>query len=162
MTRRAQKVYFEREPGSPAPLRWSGQRRVRFNEVDPMAIVWFGRYAIYFEEATAELCRRCGLSYGDFLRTGLRAPVATYHVDYLQPLHLDEEFTLSCSLIWNEGARLNSEYEIVKKDGSVAARGWTVQLFIDAATSEVCLITPPLLAACRHQWKAGHFKDLQA
>ena len=162
MTRRARRLYFEREPGSPAPLRLSLVRRVRFNETDPMGIVWFGRYALYFEEGAAELTRQCGLSYAEFVAAGLRAPVAEYHVDYLSPLHLDEVFALSCALIWNEGARLNTEYELIKADGSLAARAYTVQVFTDAAEGRVCLVTPPLLERCRECWKSGAFKGLQS
>jgi len=94
-----------------------------------MGIAWFGRFAIYFEEIAAELGRKCGLSYADFREAGLRAPIAEYHVDYVRPLVLDEEFTISASLIWNEGARLNTEYELTKADGTLAARGYTVQVF---------------------------------
>src|SRR5665811_387893 len=104
-------AYFCREVNAPPPIGVAVKRRVGFNEVDPMGIVWYGRYAVYFEEGAAELGRRCGLSYADFFGAGLRAPIAQYHVDYLRPLVLDEEFAIQCSLIWNEGARLNTEYE---------------------------------------------------
>ena len=107
------------------------------------------------------LCRRCGLSYQDFLTAGLRAPVASYHVDYILPLVLDEAFTVVALLVWNEGARLNIEYELVKADGTTAARAYTVQVFIGATDSRVCLLSPPLLERCRARWKVGEFTDLQ-
>jgi acyl-CoA thioester hydrolase len=127
-----------------------------------MGIVWFGRYAIYFEEAAAELGRLCGLSYADFVGAGLRAPVAEYHVDYLVPLRLDEEFTISAALIWNEGARLNTEYELINAGGVPAARAYTVQVFTDAIDGRVCLVTPPMLERCRARWLSGEFKGLQS
>lgn len=160
-TRRAKKVYFEREAGAPEPLRWAVQRVVRFNEVDPMGIVWFGRYPLFFEEGAAELGRRCGLSYPDFIEAGLMAPVASCHVDYLVPLMLDEAFTIVASLIWNEGARLNTEYELIKADGTTAARAYTVQVFIGAVDRRVCMVSPPMLERCRARWKAGEFRDLR-
>ena len=126
-----------------------------------MGIVWFGRYATYFEEGAAELGRRCGLSYTDFREAQLRAPIVQYHVDYLLPLHLDEEFVIACALIWNEGARLNTEYTLLKADGSTAIRGYTIQLFIGAADGQVCMVMPSLLERCRQRWRAGEFKDLQ-
>jgi acyl-CoA thioester hydrolase len=161
MTRRARNFHFRRETDAPSPIRLTVQRRVRFNEVDLMGVVWFGRYAIYFEEGAAELGRRCGLSYVDFYQAGLRAPIVEYHVDYLKPLLLDEEFTIVCTLVWDEGARLNTEYDLVKADGATAARAYTVQLFIRETDNQVCLVTPPLLERCRHRWRAGEFKDLQ-
>ncbi len=161
-TRRARKTYFERESGAPAPLRLKVERRVRFNEVDPMGIVWFGRYPLFFEEGAAELGRRCGLSYQDYIQAGLMAPVASYHVDYLVPLYLDETFSIVTSMIWTDGARLNTEYELVKPDGTTAARAYTVQVFISATDRRVCLVMPPLLENCRVRWKTGEYKDLQA
>ena len=162
MTRRARKVYFEREPGAPAPLQWDVRRRVRFSEVDALGIAWHGRYVGFFEEASAELGRRCGLSYRDFFEAGLYAPIVQLHVDYLQPLRLDEEFTIRGRLLWAEGARLNSEYELIKADGALAARGYTVQLFTLAESGLPCAVVPPLLAACRQRWQAGELKALQA
>jgi len=63
MRRRDKNTYFERIPGAPDPIVVEVKRRVRFNEADPMAIVWHGRYPLYFEEASEELGRKCGLSY---------------------------------------------------------------------------------------------------
>jgi acyl-CoA thioester hydrolase len=162
VSRRGRSVYFPREAGVPAPLHLTVNRRVRFNETDPMGIVWFGRYAHYFEEGAAELGRLCGLSYADFLAAGLRAPVAKYQVDYLQPLVLDECFTITTTLVWNEGARLNTEYDLAKENGTVVARACTVQVFTNAGDGQVCLVSPSLLERCRARWRAGEFKDLQA
>ncbi len=161
MSHRGRKPHFPTEAGAPSPLRFRVTRRVRFNETDPMGIVWFGRYPLFIEEGADELGRRCGLSYSDFLEAGLQGPVAQYHVDYLKPLTLNEEFTIVASLIWNEGARLNTEYELIKTDGTLAARAWTVQVFTEAQTGQVCFASPPMLERCRARWRAGEFKGLQ-
>ncbi|HAR45740.1 MAG: hypothetical protein A2X56_08460 [Nitrospirae bacterium GWC2_57_13] len=158
MRNRKAKVYFERVPGAPDPAVCEVKRRCRFSEVDAMAIVWHGRYATFFEEASAELGRKVGLSYRDFFESGLRAPIVEFHIDYLQPLYLDEEFIVRALLIWHEGARINTEYHIVKQDGTRAAGGYTVQLLVDAATGDPCYVTPDLLATCRDRWKAGAFR----
>jgi acyl-CoA thioester hydrolase len=162
MTRRERTVYFKSEPADPKPLCLRIKRRARFSEVDPMGIVWFGRYATYFEEGSTELGRVCGLSFKDFMDNNLRAPVAQCHIDYLQPIRLDEEFVISSTLAWNDGARLNTEYALLKGDGSIAIRGYTVQLFTNALDGQVCMTTPPLLERCRRRWLAGEFKELQS
>jgi acyl-CoA thioester hydrolase len=157
MKKRRNIPYFERVPGSPDPLVVEIKRRVRFNEADPMAIVWHGRYPLYFEEASEELGRRCGMSYQDFFEAGVRAPVVELHVDYFQPLFLDEEFTIKASLIWHEGSRMNTEYQLIKQNGSLATSGYMVQLFSDHRTNEAYLVSPKLLERCRERWKAGEF-----
>ena len=47
--RRIQKMTFPDLEGYPA-LSKTVTHRVGFSEVDPMHIVWFGRYAVFFEE----------------------------------------------------------------------------------------------------------------
>jgi acyl-CoA thioester hydrolase len=157
MRKRVKGVYFERVPGAPEPLVVEIKRRVRFNEADPMAIVWHGRYPLFFEESAEELGRRIGLSYKEYYEAGLRAPVIELHIDYFLPLFLDEEFTIRASLIWHEGSRLNTEYHLVKADGSIATSGYMVQLFTDHRTGEPYMVSPELLEKCRARWKAGEF-----
>jgi acyl-CoA thioester hydrolase len=161
MRRRACATHFARRPGTPAPLVWSVRQRVGFREVDAMAIVWHGRYAEYFEAAATELRRRCGLSYEDFLAARLRAPIVQLHVEYCSPLRLDEEIAICAALVWNEAARLDIEYAVKNGRGELAATGYTVQLFTDAATGQVCLVSPPLLERCRDRWRRGEFRHLQ-
>jgi len=157
MKTRRRKTYFERSPGSPEPIVVEVKRRVRFNEADPMAIMWHGRYSLLFEEASEEIGRRCGLSYKDFFEAGLRAPIVEFHVDYYKPLFLDEEFTIRASLIWHEGARMNTEFSLIKQDGSLATSGYTVQLFTDHRSGEPCIVSPEMLEQCRTRWRAGEF-----
>ena len=136
----------------------SVKRRVSFGEADVMGVAWHGRYSAYFEMASVELGKKCGLSYDDFRRENLRAPIVQFHVDYHSPLFLDEEFQITAKLIWDEGARLNTEFVILKCGGEVAATGYTVQMFTDGENGVPCMIIPPLLDKCRKRWKAGEFK----
>jgi acyl-CoA thioester hydrolase len=153
-------TYFKREEGAPAPLRCTVEHRALFGEVDAMAIVWHGNYARLFESASTELRRRIGLSYEDFYKAELRAPIVQLHVDYHQPLVLDEVARIQAELIWSDAARINIEYTVFKENGSVAATGYTVQLFTDRA-GQPCWIMPDLLARSQQQWKAGEFREFQ-
>lgn len=159
--RQKPKEYFQNIPGAPAPVSFEVKRRVSFNEVDIMGIVWYGQYAIYFEQAQTELGRRCGLSFQDYYATGLRAPIVKFHIDYYQPLMLDEEFTVRASYVWSEGAKLYIEYSVIKQDGSTATRGYTVQMFIDGKTNQPYIVSPELLEKLRKNWKEGKFKCLK-
>jgi acyl-CoA thioester hydrolase len=157
LRKRGSNSYFERIPGAPEPIVVEVKRRVRFNEADAMAIVWHGRYPLYFEEASEELGRKCGLSYPEYFEAGLRAPVIELHIDYLRPLFLDEEFTIRAALIWNEGSRLNTEYQLIKQDASIASTAYMVQLFTDEKTGAPLMVSPELLDRVRRKWAAGEF-----
>lgn len=157
--KRKKEPYFERIEDAPAPLVVAVRRRVHFSEVDPLAIVWHGRYPSFFEEGSEELGRLCGMSYRDFYEAGLRAPIAKLHIDYFKPLQLAEEFTIRTALIWNDASRLNTEYYLLKDDGSIATSGYTVQVFTYASSGDVCMVSPQILQKCRERWKAGEFNQ---
>ena len=152
---RRKKQYFKREPGVPEPLLYSFQRRARFGEVDAMAVMWHGHYATLFEEASTELRRLCGLGYDDFFDAKVYAPIVQLHVDYFQSLLLDELFRVTARMFWSDAARINIEYEVHKEDGSLAATGYTVQLFSSALTGEPCYTMPKLLERQQERWLAG-------
>lgn len=156
---RRKKTYFKQEEGSPAPLVHCVKHRARFGEVDAMAVMWHGHYAVLFEEVSTELRRRCGLGYGDFFEARILAPIAQLHVDYHQPLLLDELATVKASMIWSDAARLNIEYEIMKEDGTLAATGYTVQLFAEAESGLPCFTLPAILEQSREQWRKGAIAD---
>jgi acyl-CoA thioester hydrolase len=155
---RRRKAYFLREEADPKPLICQTQHRIRFGEVDAMAIVWHGNYAVLFEEASSELRRHCGLGYSDFYDARILAPIAQLHVDYHQPLMLDELATVTATMIWSDAARLNIEYIVTREDCTIAATGYTVQLFADADSGLPCFTIPSLLDNCRQRWRNGEFE----
>ena len=82
-----------------------------------------------------------------------------FHVDYFASLHLGEEVTIVGRLVWNEGARMDIEYECRKEDGSLAAAGYSVQMFV-TDQGEPLVMSPPLLDRCRARWRNGDFSDM--
>ena len=64
----SRKSYFQIPENSPAPLRLIVERKVRFEEVDPMNIVWHGRYPGYFEDGRVALGDKYGIGYMDLYK----------------------------------------------------------------------------------------------
>lgn len=157
--RRKKSGYFKINQGEALPIKASVKRRAHFSEVDIMGIVWHGRYTQYFEEVSALLCKKSGMSYLDFYESSLRAPIVQLHIDYHNSIILDEEFIIEGSMIWTEGARINTEYRIIKSDGKIAATGYTVQMFTSALNGEVFLVSPELFERCRKRWKNGELYE---
>ena len=155
MPQRRRRTYFERIDGAPEPLVVRVEHRVGFSEADVMGIAWHGRYPAFAEKAWAELGRRCGLGFREFHAANLQAPIVQFHLDYHRSLHLDEEFVIQASLVWCEGARMNTEYAFFGETGALAATGYTVQMITHGETARPCLVTPPLLERVRERWKAG-------
>jgi acyl-CoA thioester hydrolase len=152
--RRQKGGYFPVDPEAPAPLVARVTHRIHFSDADPMGILWHGRYAHLFELANEALGRLCGMTYGDFHREGLRAPIVQLHIDYFAPLMLAEQATIVGKMLWTEGARMDIEYSVHNEAGRLAASGYTVQMFIDEKGTAL-LAAPALQETCRRRWRAG-------
>ena len=159
-TRRQKGGYFSAELGAPPAVVVRLKQRIRFSDVDPMGILWHGRYAHLFEQANEEIGRHCAMTYGDFHRVKLMAPIVQFHVDYFLPVVLGEEVGIVGRMIWSEGARLNLEYEIRKETGELAASGYTVQMFVDEAGIPL-VASPGIQEQCRRRWLGGEFGGLR-
>lgn len=158
--RRVQKMTFPDLEGY-APLSKTVTHRVGFSEVDPMHIVWFGRYAVFFEQASAALRDACGLSHAAFFEAFISPPIVSYDVQYLQPCKLDEQLSVTAALHATEAARLNMSYQVHGPDGSLRVVARTSQVFMDMKTQTVCLVAPEIWTRCLSRWKKGEFACLQ-
>ena len=149
----ARKSYFPQIKGAPAPLRHVVQRTVRFEEVDPMNIVWHGRYPSYFEDGRTALGDLYGIGYMDLYRYQVAAPIKKMQVDYIKPLRFGETFSIETLLHWTEAARMNYEFIIRDASGEKATTGCTVQLFVQ--NDELLMFQPDFFADLCEKWKNG-------
>src|SRR6187549_469324 len=69
---------------------------VRFNEADPLGIVWHGHYIRYCEDGREAFGKRYGVSYLDFYKQGYAVPVISIQCDYKKPLRYGERVIVSC------------------------------------------------------------------
>lgn len=148
------KPYFQAEESTPAPLSHTVERRVRFEEVDPLAIVWHGRYPSYFEDARVALGEHFGIGYMDFYREGVLAPIKKMHVDYLLPLQFGDRFTIEARLHYTEAARLNHEFILRNEAGEVVTTGYTVQMLLNTDQT-ILLVLPEFYLDFQKCWCDG-------
>lgn len=157
MSPRAKIKYFRENPGDPEPLVTEVMRRVRFEEVDPLTIVWHGRYPSYLEDGRATFGEKYSLGYMDMYKQKFMAPVAQMHIDYLEPLSFPEEFKIITRLHWTDSAKLNFSYQIENENKRICAKGYTVQVITDLSR-EVMLLRPRYLDDFFNAWKDGKLK----
>jgi acyl-CoA thioester hydrolase len=70
---------------------------------------------------------------------------------------LGDEARIIGKLIWSDGARMDIEYEIYNRSGTLAATGYTVQMFVDDEGVPL-LASPAMLERCRQKWLAGELR----
>jgi len=129
-------------------------RRVRFEEADPLGIVWHGCYASYFEDARERLGDRLGIGYLDFFSRGFAIPVRRLTVDYLRPLAYPDELCIEAALHWSEAMRLNYEFTITAR-GGVCATGFCVHLLVGRDDRSIQLTMPDFYREFLDRWRAG-------
>lgn len=147
------KPYFPASNG-PEPLLYSTERRIRFEEVDPLGIVWHGRYPSYFEDARVGLGDAFGIGYMDFYQHGIATPIKQMHIDYLHPLSYGETCRIEALLHWSQAAKLNFEFRIINQQNQITTRGYTIQLMV-TQEHELLMAPPEFYQAFLDMWHAG-------
>lgn len=146
--------YFPVRDGAPPPLRVMVDRQVRFEEVDPLNIVWHGRYPSFFEDARVAFGEKYGIGYLDCYERGILTPIKMMHVDYFRPLRFPEPFSIEGILHWSEAARLNFEFIVRNKEQEITTTGYTVQMLLDTELN-IMLLPPPFVREFLDRWKNG-------
>lgn len=140
----------------PASLSFSTTRRIRFEEVDPLNIVWHGRYPSYLEDGRVAFGKKYSLHYLDMQKANFVTPIKEMHIDYIKPLYFDEKCTIQTTLHWSDAARLNFSYQIYNDQNELVTRASTVQLFL-SLEGTLFMAKPDYYAQFCECWKNGDF-----
>lgn len=105
--------------------------RVRFNETDPLGIVWHGNYISYFEEGREDFGRKHGLSYLDVQKNGFVTPIVESSSKHLLPLRYGDVALIETTFVDSVSAKIIFTYKIFNPEGKVACTGKTVQVFVE-------------------------------
>lgn len=123
---------------------------VRFNEADPLGIVWHGHYIRYMEDAREEFGRKYGISYLDFYNHGLVVPIVSINCHYKNPLRYGDTMQVQVNYINTRSAKIQFDYRITDAGtGKLVATGSSIQVFVDSKTFELHLTIPPFF----EEWK---------
>ena len=127
---------------------------VRFNEADPLGIVWHGHYIRYFEDGREEFGKHFGISYLDVYKHGFAIPVVSVHCDYKKPLRYGERVIVESTFINEPAAKLRFEYRIIEADTrELVATGYSVQVFVDVKSFQLHLTLPDFFEAWKKKWQ---------
>jgi acyl-CoA thioester hydrolase len=123
---------------------------VRFNEADPLGIVWHGHYIRYFEDGRESFGNKYGIGYLDFYKLGYIVPIVSIQCDYKRSLRFGEKVIVETNYMPCEAAKLKFNYRLFNSGtGELVATGSSVQVFLDKTNSILQLTNPPFFEA----WK---------
>ncbi|MCB9426273.1 MAG: acyl-CoA thioesterase [Flavobacteriales bacterium] len=106
--------------------------RVRFNETDPLGIVWHGIYITYFEDGREAFGRQHGISYLDVHDHGYTTPIVKSSCEHKLSLRYGDVATIKTTIVDTPAAKLIFRYKIYTPQGELACEGETIQVFVDA------------------------------
>jgi acyl-CoA thioester hydrolase len=127
------------------------QLKVRFQECDPLQIVWHGNYLKYFEEGREDFGREHGISYLDAQAKGYSTPIVKSVCEHKLPLKYSDAFRVETTFKNSESAKINFFYKIFKGEDLICT-GETLQVFLDQ-NRELVLINPPFFLDWKKKMK---------
>ena len=123
---------------------------VRFNEADPLGIVWHGHYIRYFEDGRESFGKKYGIGYMEFYNHGYIVPIVHVTCDYKRSLKFGDKVIVEATFIPCEAAKMKFDYRLYKLGtDQLVATGSSVQVFLDRNTSLLQLSNP----AFYEEWK---------
>jgi acyl-CoA thioester hydrolase len=126
---------------------------VKFNEADPLGIVWHGHYIRYFEDGREAFGKRFGIAYLDFYHNGLAVPVVSVNCDYKKPLRYGDSVIVETTFINSAAAKLKFEYKMYEpKSRTLVATGSSLQVFVNAKTFGLELTMPDFFEKWKKKW----------
>ena len=81
--------------------------KVRFNESDPLGIVWHGHYLRYFEDGREAFGEKHGLRYLDIYKLGFVVPIVNANCNYKKALKYGDTAIVETIFTDNPAAKIN-------------------------------------------------------
>ena len=123
---------------------------VRFNEADPLGIVWHGHYIRYFEDGREAFGNMHGLGYLEVYKLGFVITVVSVQCDYKRSLRYGDRVIVETKYIPTDSAKMKFTYRLFNAvSGELVATGSSVQVFLDKENSTLQLANPPFF----EDWK---------
>lgn len=132
-------------------LSFTEKIRVRFNETDPLGIVWHGYYITYFEDGREAFGRHFGISYLEIKNQGYTTPIVKSVCEHKLPLRYGEVATIETTFVNTPAAKMIFHYKIFNGDNQLVCSGETIQVFLDSENN-LNLNNPPFF----QDWKTKH------
>ena len=132
--------------GAPAS-RWYAEveMQVQFFDLDPMEIVWHGRYVKYLEVVRCALLDKIDYNYVQMKASGYAWPVIDMHLRYVAPATFGQRLKLRADRVEWEN-RLKIDYLISDAvTGKRLNKASTVQVAVAIGSGEMCFASPPVL-----------------
>ncbi len=127
--------------------------KVKFNESDPLGIVWHGHYIRYFEDGREAFGEKYGFRYKDIYDKGFVAPIVNIQCDYKKSLQYGDVAIVETTFVNSPAAKLIFKYRIyLAATNQLVAEGSSVQVFLTRENMQLQLTMPDFFEAWKKQF----------
>lgn len=92
------------------------ERKAHYHETDQMGIIHHSNYVKWMEEARIDLMDQMGLSYKQMEEMEIISPVLSISLNYLSPVHFDDELIIETKIQKYNGIKMELEYKMYDKE----------------------------------------------
>lgn len=119
--------------------------QVQFCELDPMGIVWHGRYVQYLETARCALLDTIDYNYAQMTASGYAWPIVDMNLRYSGSAVFEQKIQVTATLVeWENRLKIN--YVITDAlTGKRLTRASTTQVAVELASQSLCFASPAIL-----------------
>ncbi len=109
------------------------QIRVRYGETDQMGYLYYGFYALYYEQGRAEAIRNLGFTYRELEEMGIMMPVVEMNAKYFRPALYDNLITVKTSLrtLEPDNSLITFHAELYNEEEKLLNQGYVTLAFYD-------------------------------
>jgi acyl-CoA thioester hydrolase len=119
---------------------------VRFNDCDPLGIVWHGNYVKYFEDGREAFGKKYNFDYMEMYNKGFATPIVHMHADFKKPLRYRDVALVETIYKKTDAAKIIFDYNIRNEStGELICTGSTTQVFVGSKDLALSLIVPDFI-----------------
>ncbi len=123
---------------------------VRFNECDPLGIVWHGNYVNYFQEGREAFSKKYDLDYLYMYENGFATPIVHLSTDFKKTLKYRDIALVETTMRYTPAAKIIFDYVIRNQSNNdLICKGTTTQVFVSSSNMELSLVVPSIYS----DWK---------
>jgi acyl-CoA thioester hydrolase len=109
------------------------QIRVRYGETDQMGYLYYGFYALYYEQGRTESIRQLGYTYKELEAAGIMMPVVEMNAKYYRPALYDDLITVKTIVktLDESSEQIQFHAELYNESGKLLNEGLVTLVFYD-------------------------------
>ncbi len=138
---------------TPPILKATSTIEVRFNECDPLGIVWHGNYVKYLEDGREAFGKKYGLDYMDFYINGYATPIVHLQLDFKKTMQYKEIAQVEVTYRNTDAAKIIFDYVIRSETkNEIVCKATTIQVFVSNGSMQLSLVCPDIFT----KWKQNN------